>query len=258
MNIHRITYNPQKQSCSLYFIGCNFRCLCCYWKQIYPVRSKAPEATAQLLAGTSNRVYGKVDFRNLHFLHLEEVLGILRQVSPKNIYILSGDPRQNTEFTQLPKALYKEFGCTVRLLTNGYILPDLEGITHVSMSIKAIDDSLHIRYTGKSNKNSLENFRLIHKKGIELSTSSVYIPGLIEKKEIEDIAKFMANIDENIPYRVIGYMKVSGLEYKEPDYEEVREVASLANKYLKNITFSRPKGEDYTGIVDLFTNNLRV
>lgn len=235
MNIHRITYNPQKQSCSLYFIGCNFRCLCCYWKQIY----------------------GKVDFRNLHFLNLEEVLSILRQVSPKNIYILSGDPKQNTEFAQLPKTLYKEFGCTVRLLSNGYILPDLEGITHVSMSIKALDDSLHTRYTGKSNKNSLENFRFIYKKGIELSASSVYIPGLIEKEEIEDIAKFIASIDENIPYRVIGYAKVDGLEYREPDYEEVREVASLANKYLKNINFSRPKGEDYTSIVDLFTNNLR-
>ncbi len=235
MNIHRITYNPRKLSCSLYFIGCNFRCLCCYWKQIY----------------------GKINFRKLHFLSLEEVLGILRQVSPKNIYILSGEPRQNIEFMQLPKALHKEFSCTVRLLTNGYILPDLEGIIHVSMSIKALNDSLHIRYSGKSNKNSLENFKFIHKKGIELSASSVYIPGLIEKEEIEDIAKFIASIDENIPYRVIGYLKVDGLEFREPDYEEVREVASLANKYLKNITFSRPKGEDYTGIVDLFTNNLR-
>lgn len=235
MNIHRITYNPKQNSVSLYFIGCNFRCLCCYWKQIY----------------------GKVNFKKLRFLSLDEVSKILKSVSPARVYILSGDPKPNPEFNQLPKILYNNFKCEVRLLTNGYNLPTLEGISHVSMSIKALEDSLHTRYTGKSNKKSLENFKLIYKKGIDLSASSVYIPGLIEKKEIENIAKFIAGINENIPYRVIGYMKVDGLNFREPNYEEVEEVASLANKYLKNVTFSRPKGEDYTGIVDLFTNNLR-
>ncbi len=235
MNIHRITYNPKQNSTSLYFIGCNFHCLACSWKQIY----------------------GKVNFKNLMFLGLNEVIKILKPVSPRKVYILSGDPKSNPEFDQLPRALHSNFNCEVRLLTNGYSLPDLEGLAHVSISIKAVSDGLHKRYTGKSNQRSLENFRSIYKKGIGLSASSVYIPDLIDKDEIERIAKFIFSIDENIPYRIIGYMKVDGLSFRDPTYEEVKKVADVVTKYIKNVTFSRPIGEDYTGIVDLFTNNLR-
>lgn len=235
MNIHRITHNPKLQSCSLYFIGCNFRCLCCYWKQIY----------------------GRVNLKNLRFLNLNEVIEILKPVSPRRVYILSGDPKPNSEFNQLPKVLYDKFNCEIRLLTNSYNLPNLEGLTHVSMSIKAVSDELHKKYTGRSNQKSLENFKVIYKKGIELSASSVYIPGLIDRDEIEKIAKFIASVDKNIPYRIIGYMRVNGFDFREPNYEEVREIANIASKYLTNITFAQPKEEDYTGIVDLFTNNLR-
>ena len=235
MNIHRITYNPKTKSSSLYFIGCNFRCLCCYWKEIY----------------------GQVNFKKLKFPSFDEVLSMLKQVSPKSISILSGDPRPNPEFNRLPKALKDTLGCQVRLLTNGYILPELEGVTHVSMSIKAVSDELHQSYTGRSNKACLEHFKTVHDKGIELSASSVYIPGLIEAIEIETIAKFIANIDDNIPLRVIGYMKVKTFDYRVPSKEKVEGVATIARKYLKNVVASRSSGEDYSGVVDLFTNDLR-
>ena len=235
MNIHRITYNQKLISCSLYFIGCNFRCLCCYWKEIY----------------------GKVNFKNLSFLSLKEVIEILEPVSPRRIYILSGEPKPNPEFDQLPHTLHKKFNCDIRLLTNGYNLPCLDGISHVSMSIKAVSNGLHKRYTGKLNERCLRNFRLIYEKGIELSTSSVYIPELIKKEEIKKIARFIAGISQDIPYRVIGYMKVDGLNFRQPDYGEVEEIANMARRYLKNVTFSRSSGENYEGVVDLFTNNLR-
>ncbi|MEQ8221021.1 MAG: radical SAM protein [Candidatus Eremiobacterota bacterium] len=235
MNIHRITYNPAIKSCSLYFIGCNFKCMCCYWKQIY----------------------GKVNFRKLKLLNIKDVIGILEPVKPENIYILSGDPLENEEFNQLPTVLSGKFGCKIRLNTNGYIMPSMEGITHISMSIKAVTEELHEKYTGRSVRQCLENFKIAGKSGIEVSSSSVYIPGLIEKEEIEKIARFIATVDENIPYRVIGYMKVRGLPFREPDYREVEEVSHMAGKYLKNVIFSRSSGEDYTNIKDLFTNNLR-
>lgn len=234
MNIHRITYNPKKNSASLYFIGCNFHCLWCYHKELY----------------------GKVNFKKLKFLNLEKVLKILKQVSPSKVYILSGEPYKNFEFLILPKVLYEEFGCEVRLLTNAYLLPYLEGLRHVSVSIKAMDEDLHKECTGKSNKNVISNFKFLYDKGIELSASSVFIPHLIDKDQIIKIAQFIASVDKNIPYRIIGYIPIKGLPYPKPDFEEIKEVASSAKNYLNNVTFSRPEGEDYTGIIDLFTNNL--
>jgi len=235
MNIHRITYNQKINSCSLYFIGCNFRCLGCYWKEIY----------------------GKIDFRRLKLLNLKETLNILSRVNPKRVYILTGDPKPNPEFNSLPQTLFDRFGCEVRLLTNGFILPDLEGLKHVSISIKAYSDTIHMWYTGKPNKIPLRNFRYLYDQGIELSTSSVYIPGYIDIDEIERIAQFISNVDPKISYRVIGYMPVRGLKFRKPNYEEVERVANIARRYLENVTFSRPEGEDYTGVIDLFSNHLR-
>ena len=117
MNIHRITHNPKTGSASLYFIGCNFRCMCCYWRQIY----------------------GQVKLNKLKFASMDEVIELLQKVKPESVSILSGDPVSSPDYLRLPKMLKEEIGCKVRLLTNGYMLPDLDGLTHVSMSIKAAD-----------------------------------------------------------------------------------------------------------------------
>lgn len=235
MNIHRITYNPSLQSCSLYFIGCNFRCRACYWKKIYP----------------------SVDISTLSLLDLDDVIDRLKPFKPRRVIIISGDPKPNGEFTVLPKRLFDEFGCEVRLMTNGYILPSLRGLSHVSISIKAMSDDLHRDYTGRSNRVPLENFRFVYDRGVSLSSSSVYIPGLIEPGEIMNIARFIASVDEAIPFRIIGYMPVNGLPYRSPVYEEVESVAEKVKSVLANVTFSSPVEQDYSGIVDLFTNNLR-
>lgn len=221
-------------SCSLYFIGCNFRCVCCYWKEIY----------------------GRVNLRRLKLLNLEETLDILSRVNPRRVYILTGDPKPNPEFYHLPRALFDRFGCEIRLLTNGFILPDLHGVKHVSISIKAYNDRLHMEYTGKSGQILRRNFRYLYDQGIELSASSVYIPDYVGEEEIEKIARFISSVDSKIPYRVIGYMPVPGLKFRKPPYEEVERVANTAKRYLENVTFSRPEGEDYSGVIDLFSNNL--
>ena len=235
MNIHRITHNPQTNSCSLYFIGCNFRCTGCYWKKIYP----------------------KVNLKELRLLNLKEVMEILRPVAPEKVTIISGDPVENYEFSVLPKTLYDEFRCEVRLMTNGHILPSLEGLKHVSLSIKALSDDLHKRYTGKSNTAPLKNFRFLYESGIGLSSSSVFIPDVIDKEEIKGIGRFIGSIDRDIPYRIIGYMPIDDLPYRRPSYEEIKDAAGSINGSLNNVVFSDPKAQDYTGIIDLFTNNLR-
>lgn len=235
MKIHRITYNPQEQSCSLYFIGCNFSCIGCYWKQIY----------------------GRVNIRLMKFLNLDETIDIMRPAAPKRVCMISGEPRPCPEYDRLPQALHEAFGCEVRLMTNGHILPRLSELHHASVSIKAYDNKLHRTYTGKSNVATLQNFRLLHESGVEVSASSVLIPGQIDQEEIINIARFIAGVDRNIPYRIIGYMPVEGLSYRPPTYDELEETATRAKEFLNNVIFSDPTPHDYTGIEDLFTNNLR-
>ena len=236
MNVHRITYNPRTKSCSLYFIGCNFRCTACYWKEIYPPR---------------------VNLDSLRLLKTSDILEILTAVNPEHVVLISGDPRLNNEFCSLPRILRESFRCQVRLMTNGYILPDLEGLGQVSLSIKALDDDLHRKYTGKSNRRSLGNFRVLYENNVNIAVSTVYIPGLIDAGEIASIARYVGSVDRDIPFRVIGYMPVNGLPYRKPSYEEVESVAAPLRQYLEKVEFSSPVSQDYSGIVDLFTNRLR-
>ena len=52
-------------------------------------------------------------------------------------------------------------------------------------------------------------------------------------------------------------MPVDGLPFRRPTYEEIKEAAASINGSLNNVVFSDPKEQDYTGIIDLFTNNLK-
>ena len=236
MNIHRITYNPKLNSASLYFIGCNFRCRGCFWKELY----------------------GKTDFKKIRFLNLDETVDVLKKVSPSRVHIISGDPVLSPEFRALPKRLYDEFKCEVRLMTNGFILPDIEGLSHVAFSIKAYDEDLHKRYTGRSNEMCLKNFEKLYANNVDIAASTVLIPDFVWFDEIEKIAGFVASVGKDIPLRIINYAPVADLPLRVPDIKEIDYAVSLASKHLNNVSRSPLSARvDYTGIIDLFTNELQ-
>ena len=95
------------------------------------------------------------------------------------------------------------------------------------------------------------------KSGVDVALSSVLIPGLIDGDEVKNVARFISGIDRNIPYRIIGYMPVNGFGYRRPGYRELKEIADSISGSLDNVIFSDPVPQDYTGIIDLFTNNLK-
>lgn len=82
----------------------------------------------------------------------------------------------------------------------------------IKVDIKAWDEGLHKALTGITNKRTLENFEMLaktyNKKRKEppfLVASSLLIPGYIDKKEIGNIAKFIAKLDPNIPYSLLAF-----------------------------------------------------
>jgi pyruvate formate lyase activating enzyme len=118
-------------------------------------------------------------------------------------------------------------------------------IDAISVSIKAYTNVIHIDYTGVSNTSVLRNFIRIHKIGIEVDASSVFIPEYIDSDEVEKIAKFIASVDPNIPYHIIGYVPVPGTPWRGPRQEEVKRAAQIARKYLSNVTFSCLSSDEF-------------
>jgi pyruvate-formate lyase-activating enzyme len=173
----------------------------------------------------------------IRYLSMAKVLRILDRLGAKKVILMGGEPTVDPELPILTKKLH-DSGIYNILLTNGHELNEklLENVNKICLSIKAYSDELHRKFTGKSNKNALKNFRKIYSSGVFLSSESIYIPGLIEAEEIKKIAQFISSIDSEIPYHIDAYIPVNDL-WRAPTPQEIKNAVREARKYLKNVTY---------------------
>jgi pyruvate formate lyase activating enzyme len=81
----------------------------------------------------------------------------------------------------------------------------------IKFDLKAWDENLHIALTGNTNKRTIENFsRAGEKLGWRptpplLIASTLLVPGYIDETEIRSIATFIASINPDIPYSLLGF-----------------------------------------------------
>lgn len=230
MNIYHITYSPRVGIVHLHFWGCNLDCRACLLKkELYDCH----------LIETKDNIFNptkKSPQAPERFLELEEVMRILRKLEVKQVILMGAEPTTDRQLSHLTKALHKEFSSRNILLTNGFIFADLKHIDEVVFSIKAHTDELHRDYTGKSNKNALENFAKYCQSGVKLRAESVFIPQYIDCSEIEHISRFIACIDKSIPYRIDAYIPTGDNPWRRPTPEEMKEAVSTARQHLSNVS----------------------
>ena len=96
-------------------------------------------------------------------------------------------------------------------LLNEMMSISLESGGCVKFDLKAMDSKLHLALCGVDNKQTLENFSLAAKRISErpqpppLIASTLLVPGYIDAYEVEKIASFIAKLDPNIPYALLGF-----------------------------------------------------
>ncbi|MHA1310347.1 MAG: radical SAM protein [Candidatus Helarchaeota archaeon] len=87
----------------------------------------------------------------------------------------------------------------------------LESGGNIKIDLKSFTESLNIALCGVSNQRTLKNFKILSKLINErpdvplLIGSTLLIPGYIDEQEIDKITKFIAELDPNIPYRLLGF-----------------------------------------------------
>lgn len=229
MHVYHITYAPIAKTACLYFWGCNFSCRGC-------IRRRA-----------ARDVHLKTlyldDVSAISFLGLKDVIKELNSIEVKKVIFLGGEPTLDPDLANLARSLHEKFQTHNVLLTNGSIIPSLDDIDEVCCSIKAYTDDLHIDFTGKSNRDVLKNFPEFYRAGIELRSESIFIPGYIDYQEIEKIARFIASVDSDIPYRIDGYIPVPREPWRRPRPQEVENAVKAAKKHLNKV--SCLKGDEY-------------
>ncbi len=81
----------------------------------------------------------------------------------------------------------------------------------IKFDLKAWDDNLHVTLTGVTNARTLENFARVGKdinaRPVPplLIASTLLVPGYIDEDEIRGIARFIASINRDIPYSLLGF-----------------------------------------------------
>jgi len=109
----------------------------------------------------------------------------------------------------------------------------------IKFDLKAFDCNLHTCLTGRPNKRTLSNFQIIaeefNKKDL-LTATTLLIPGYIDKEEVEKIAGFISNIDNDIPYSLLAFHP----DFKMIDMpittrKQAEECYQVAKKYLKRV-----------------------
>ena len=229
-NVYHIVFFDHDRSAYIFFKGCNFACKGCILK-VSPWDCHLP-------AGVRMRLEG----RGLKTLSVDEFASLIGRLDVRMAVLGGGEPTVDPALTTLVRILSGQGVYTV-LLSNGHnldthVVKALEdaGLNEVCVSIKAFTPSIHLYYTGMSNRRVLENFRLLASSRLRLRAESVLIPGLVDAGEIECIARFIASVDPSIPFRVDGYLSVPGTPWPSATPREVAAAVEAARQHLRNVS----------------------
>lgn len=236
--VYHIAYCDKLKEAYIHFYGCNLDCKGCIRKRALRdvhLKSRTVESEHQI-----------------RFLSIEEIIAILKRAPVQRVFFMGFESTIDPMLPEIAEALHEEFGTYNILLTNGLVIPKLDNIDEVVVSIKAYSRKLHEDYTGKPNDKILENFRKYYETGVRLRAESVLIPKYIDVDEIEKIAKFIASVDENIPYRIDAYIPVEGAPWRKPTLNEIRRAVERARRYLKRVSYLSGNEKVIGNIIKLY------
>ncbi|MBN1456213.1 MAG: radical SAM protein [Methanomicrobia archaeon] len=220
-----ITLSERKPRVWITLSGCNFRCRGCFSFAREPIGE--PMTAKQVVALVKNAARDYYDD-----MPLEEAV------------ITGGEPTLDREYLVALLAQLKEVVCEIVLDTHGYFLDDAylqelieAGVTEVMFDLKAFDEQLHEWYTGYSNLRILENIRNAYGK-VKLVVNTVYIPGIVDDREIGRIAEFLATLEtgEPIDFRINRFRAELSREpiARNPSPEEISRAYAIAVRVLSN------------------------
>jgi pyruvate formate lyase activating enzyme len=81
----------------------------------------------------------------------------------------------------------------------------------IKFDVKARHEALHLALTGASNRRTLENFARAARRFSErpdpplVIASTLLVPGYVDPHEVALIARFIANLNPNIPYALLAF-----------------------------------------------------
>lgn len=145
---------------------------------------------------------------------------IFYQASGGGVTLSGGEPLAQSAFTlqllQLLKSREIHTCLETSLMVPTKVLKDtLPFVDHVLMDLKIMDDNLHIKYVGESNKQIHKNAKLLGKSGKNITVRVPLIPEITAtKNNIKSIKSFADSYLPNCNIELINYNEFAPSKYQ--------------------------------------------
>ena len=217
---------------TIFFKGCALNCWWCH----------NPEGISHPFECLSDDMGREVSVTEL----IEEIKKdwIFYEESRGGITISGGEPLIQPEFLlELVQKIHSDIDTSVVLDTSGFApwktIELLKG--HIDLflyDIKIIDDELHQKYTGVSNKEIISNFMRLDKEGKDLIIRFPVIPGLTDTpSNIEQMCKWMQTLSKTNEIHLLPYHKIAKGKYQKLNLDyKLKNLESPTNDQLDKLS----------------------
>ena len=181
---------------AVFYQSCTANCLFCQnwqFRQTKPGRSELISA-GELAAAADRRTFCVCFFGGDPSSQMPHSLAAANTLARKGVRVC-----WETNGMQHPKLL------------NAALNYALESGGCLKFDLKAFDDDIHQALVGVSNRRTLENFARAGRRFSErrapplVVASTLLVPGYVTPEQVGDLAGFIASINPNIPYALLGF-----------------------------------------------------
>ncbi len=181
---------PGSQIFSISAAGCNFRCKFCQNWQI-----------SQITKGKKGRIVGE-------FLPLREVVKQACQHQVQSIAYTYTEPTIFMEYALDTARMAHKKGLKNVFVSNGFqteeTIDKMTGlIDAANIDLKSFSDKYYRKVCGAKLEPVLNSIKRMHQKNIWIEITTLVVPGQNDTtEELSQIAEFIAQIDQNIPWHI--------------------------------------------------------
>ncbi len=207
---------PNSQILSLGANSCNFHCDFC---QNYSI--------SQFPAPTKN-------------ITPEIIINLCQKYNLNSVAFTYTEPFTWFEFIYDSAKKLKSNNIKVVLVTNGFINPKplemlLPYIDAMNIDLKSFDEDFYKKYCGGNLENVLQTIE-IAATDCHIEITNMIIPGLNDSTElIEKLAKFISEINKNIPLHLSRYFPSYKMQIPATDEQTILDLSEIASKYLNYV-----------------------
>ncbi|WP_045175959.1 AmmeMemoRadiSam system radical SAM enzyme [Anaerocellum danielii] len=210
-------FYPGSSILSIGTFGCSFRCLHC---QNFEISQLTP---------------------NVFEVEIEKLIALAKK-DPKCIGIAFtyNEPTIWFEYVMDVAKAFKQEGLKTVLVTNGYLNEEplqelLEVIDSANIDVKAFNDEFYKKVCS-GDLETVKRFVEVCAKKIHIEITTLIIPTLNDRdEEIENLAKWIASIDDRIPLHLTRYFPRYKMTLPPTPKETLMRLREVAKKYLVNV-----------------------